>query len=65
MIIYVLSGVLDFAQKKLEQIMTPLDKVYMLDVSILEIFVIFVFALFKITLACCLFLTTSLLGLSF
>lgn len=29
----ILAGVLDFAQKKLEQIMTPLDKVFMLDIE--------------------------------
>lgn len=29
----ILSGVLDFAQKKLDQIMTPLDKVFMLDIE--------------------------------
>lgn len=29
----ILAGVLDFAQKKLEQIMTPIDKVFMLDIE--------------------------------
>lgn len=29
----ILAGVLDFAQKHLEQIMTPLDKVFMLDIE--------------------------------
>lgn len=29
----ILAGVLDFAQKKLEQIMTPIDKVFLLDIE--------------------------------